>query len=102
MSTLLATATLTLQIRCINKTDRMNSHERIKSIGGLNSDNSRWKLSLNDAIAGIKHGTYKFWVTAAGKSVWVVIARSAAGYEYLKTENDGEQPNNLLSLPECP
>ncbi|WP_428792364.1 DUF3892 domain-containing protein [Vibrio splendidus] len=21
---------------------------------------------------------------------------------YLKTENDGEQPNNLLSLPECP
>ena len=22
--------------------------------------------------------------------------------KYLKTESDGEQPNNLLSLPECP
>ena len=102
MSTLVATATLTLQIRCINKSDRMNPHERIKYVGGLNSDNSRWKLSLNDAIAGIKQGKYKLWVSADNKSVWVIIARSAAGHEYLKTENDGEQPNNLLSLPECP
>ncbi|MDD3927909.1 MAG: DUF3892 domain-containing protein, partial [bacterium] len=27
---------------------------------------------------------------------------SASGNKYLKTQNDGEQPNNLLSLPECP
>jgi hypothetical protein len=95
-------ATLTLQIRCINKTDRMNPHERIRNVGGLNDDNTRWKLSVSDAIAGIKQGKYKFWVSVAGKSVWVVIARSAYGNEYLKTEADGEQPNNLLSLPECP
>lgn len=35
-------------------------------------------------------------------SVWVVVARSAAGNKYLKTEADGDAPNNLLSLPECP
>jgi len=32
----------------------------------------------------------------------VIVSNSAAGNKYLKTQNDGEQPNNLLSLPECP
>jgi len=27
---------------------------------------------------------------------------SRFGNKYLKTVADGEQPNNLLSLPECP
>ena len=80
----------------------MSPHERIRNVGGANADNSRWKLSLDAAITGIKERKWRFWVSAAGKSVWVVIARSASCHEYLKTEADGEQPNNLLSLPECP
>lgn len=36
------------------------------------------------------------------KSVWVIVATSQYGNKYLKTDNDGEQPNNLLILPECP
>ncbi|MGO7416641.1 DUF3892 domain-containing protein [Rhizobium ruizarguesonis] len=31
-----------------------------------------------------------------------MFAKSAAGNKYLKTTADGDQPNNLLSLPECP
>ena len=92
----------THQIKCINKSDRQNAHERIKSIGGTNADGTRWKLPLQDAIAGIEAGKWKFWVSAGGKSVWVIVATSQYGHKYLKTENDGEQPNNLLSLPECP
>lgn len=90
------------QIRCINKTDRNSAHDRISNIGGVNADGGRWRLTLNEAITGIENGTWRFYVHAAGKSVWVVVAKSAAGNKYLKTENDGEQPNNLLSLPECP
>ncbi|MDJ7047809.1 DUF3892 domain-containing protein [Salmonella enterica] len=26
---------------------------------------------------------------------------SCSGNKYFKTQNDGEQPNNLFSLPEC-
>ncbi len=46
--------------------------------------------------------------TYSVKLAWVRIATlrwvetSRYGNKYLKTEADGEQPDNLLSLPECP
>ena len=90
------------QIHCINKSDRYNAHERIRSVGGVGSDGKRWKISQEEAIAGIESGKWRFYVHVQGKAVWVIVAKSAAGNKYIKTENDGEHPNNLLSLPECP
>lgn len=92
----------THEVGCINKSDRDNPHERILSMGGLNSDGSRWKLSQQDAVMGIEQGKWLFFVTKNGKTVKVIVAISKYGHKYLKTEADGEQPNNLLSLPECP
>jgi hypothetical protein len=86
-----------VQITCINKTDRFNPHERIHSVGGAG-----WKMSQPQAIAAIEAGTYQFYVHAGGQSVWVIIAVSQWGNKYLKTQADGLQPDNLLSLPECP
>jgi len=85
------------KVTCINKSDRYNPHERIRNIGG-----SGWKYSEPQAITLIKSGDCEFYVSVNGKEVRVIIAKSSYGYEYLKTENDGESPNNLLSLPECP
>ena len=45
---------------------------------------------------------FDFYVHAGGRTVWVIIATSAYGHKYLKTQADGEHPDNLLSLPECP
>lgn len=89
-----------VQVQCINKSDRLSAHERIHYIGGVHNGKS-WKLSVNDAIAAIENGTWNFFTSVQGKSVWVVIA-TLNGRKYLKTESDGEQPNNLLALPECP
>ena len=91
-----------LEVKCINKSDRQNHWERITHIGGTNSDGSRWKLTEADAIAGIDSGKYSFHVGTGIHRVEVVIAKSARGHRYLKTKPDGEQPNNLLALPECP
>ena len=90
-----------LEIKCIDKTDRSNAHERIKYVGGTNADGSRWKLSEADAIQGIHDNKYTFWTQGGGKTVDVEIAKRE-GKEYLKTKNDSVQPDNLLALRECP
>lgn len=89
------------EIKCINKTNRYDPHERIKAIGGVNTDGSNWKLSQTEAVQAIKEDKYRFYVRVLGHTVDVIVARSRFGHEYIKTVADGEQPNNLLSLYEC-
>jgi hypothetical protein len=94
---------MTLRIECINKTPRNDTHLRISHVGGRNGDGTRWRLSQPDAVEGAQGGKYSFYVERpAGHRVAVIVARSQYGHLYLKTEADGEQPDNLLSLDECP
>jgi len=90
------------RVSCINKRgSHYTAHERISHIGGLNADNSRWKLAEDDAIKAIEDKKYIFYVLAGGREVNVIVS-THNGRKYLKTENDGYSPDNLLSLPECP
>ncbi|MDA9474745.1 hypothetical protein XI03_09575 [Bradyrhizobium sp. CCBAU 65884] len=90
-----------VRIRCINKTDRPNAHERVKNVGGLNSDGTRWKLSVEKAIRDIESHEWEYYVEESGKTARVIVA-THNGHKYIKTAADGIQPDNLLSLPECP
>jgi hypothetical protein len=95
------TQTKTCQIKCSNKSDRFNVHERITHVGGYTD--RQWKVTQQEAISFIESEEWKFWVkTADSDKVWVTVATSRYGHKYLKTVSDGEEPNNLLSLPECP
>lgn len=91
------------RVTCINKTSRQSAWERISRFGGPNPDGGQWRLSLAAMIDAIKNNTYgEFYVERPqGDRVRCIVAKSAAGNEYVKTEADGDQPNNLLSLPEC-
>lgn len=86
----------TTQITCINKTPRDDPHDRIDYVGA-----SGWKLPEVEVIAQIESGQESYYVSVGGASVDVIVA-THEGHKYLKTVNDGLQPNNLLSLPECP
>ena len=90
----------TVQIKCISRTERMSPPERITHIGGYES--SPWKMTLNEAIGKIESGELAFFVQAHRRTVGVVVAVSPSGKKYLKAEMDGDQPDTLLRLPECP
>ncbi|MGH6660137.1 MAG: DUF3892 domain-containing protein [Rhodospirillales bacterium] len=92
----------THRVRCINKSDRPNPHERITHIGGTNADGTRWRITQESAIEGIETDKWNFYVEVDGDRVEVIVAVSRYENKYLKTEADGDMPNNLLSLPECP
>lgn len=92
----------TQTIRCINKDDRYNPHERITHVGGVNPDGGRWKKSQQQAIRETDAGEWQYYVGEESDRVRVITSLSPNGNKYLKTEADGEEPNNLLSLPECP
>lgn len=93
---------MAVQVDCINKQDRENPWERITHIGGPNADKTRWKLTQQQAIEGIESGKWDFYVgDTVLTGVKVIVAVSQHGNKYIKTESDGEEPNNLLSLPEC-
>ncbi len=90
-----------VEIQCITKSDRYNPHERITHVGGKNSDGTRWKLMEDQAIRSIRSGEYDFWTRGGGKIADVIIVKHHIK-DYLKTTNDNVQPDNLLSLPQCP
>ena len=92
-----------VQIKCVNKSDRTIAHERILSVGGSPGPTTiNWKRSQEQAIADIETGGCAYWVAVPGSdSVWVKVVVDPFGNKYIKTETDGEQPEHLLSLPEC-
>jgi hypothetical protein len=90
-----------VRILCINKYDRNNPYERILAVGGEYLDGSKWRLSLEDAIKKIEEESLSFFVSVDNNEVDVIVAISPHGNKYLKTEADGDEPNNLLNLPEC-
>ena len=90
------------QIGCINKDVRQDPYNRITHVGGLGGDGKAWKLTLDEAIAGIESGKWKFFTKVGGHVRDVVVVKPSHGRKYLRTTADQDTPDNLLSLPECP
>jgi hypothetical protein len=90
----------TFRVTCREK---HSLYERIVSIGCVEVGTGLpERFTEDEAINCIDNGTDSFYVERpAGHRVWVVVAPHER-HRYIKTEADGEIPNNLLSLPECP
>ena len=84
-----------VQVTCINKQPRNNTHEGITHLGGAG-----WKWTRQDVISAIESKTYSFFTKVGGNRAEVGIVKASTGW-YLRTYADGEWNDNLLALPEC-
>ena len=83
------------RVTCTTKSSGQVTH-----LGGINDNGTNFYVSEENAIVGIKTKSWSFYVQDGQKKVAVVIA-TRNEVEYLKTENDGVDENNLLSLQDC-
>ncbi|MEO1324337.1 MAG: DUF3892 domain-containing protein [Pseudomonadota bacterium] len=83
---------ITLQVTWIIP-DGTDLDRRIDAIGGAG-----WHHTIDVAILNILRGTHHYWVQIQGRRVSVMVAQKS-GRNYLKTETDYFEPNNLLALP---
>jgi len=76
-------------------------YERITVIGGLDELGQKFQFGEDEAISLIENRQAEFYVERpSGHRVKIIVAVHE-GHKYLKTEADGEKPDNLLSLPTC-
>ena len=93
---MVAAATKTAQVECINKPNRDSSEEAITHIGG-----PTWKFDVPDAIRKIENREWTFYTLVNGKRAEIGVNTSKSGRKFLQTHADGYWNNNLLALAEC-
>ena len=84
-----------VQVTCINKQPRNNTHEGITHLGG-----SEWKWTRQQVIDSINAKTNTFFTQVGGKRANVAVVNGPNG-QYVRTHADGQWNDNLLALKEC-
>jgi Protein of unknown function (DUF3892) len=95
---------MTYYVVCIEKHPyHTDPHTRIQLIGTNTSGSATWSSktwTIPEAIRAIRSGDMFYSADHRGDLARVIVA-SHNGLEYIKTEADGIQPDNLLAKPEC-
>jgi hypothetical protein len=84
-----------VQVTCINKQPRNNTHEGITHLGG-----ATWKWTRQQVVDSINANTNTFYTLVNGKRADVGVVKGPNG-PYVRTYADGVWNDNLLALPEC-
>lgn len=85
-----------VQVTCINKQPRNNTHEGITHLGG-----AKWRWTRQQVIDSIESKTNTFYTFVLNKRADIAIVDGPSG-KYLRTHADGQWNDNLLALAECP
>jgi len=84
-----------VQVKCINKQPRNNTHEGITHLGG-----DGWHWTRQQVINSIEANTNSFYTRVGGNRANVGVVKGQNG-KYLRTYADGKWNDNLLALIEC-
>jgi len=83
-------------------TQKREKHEHILSLGCYGPGNAHHNFTEAEGINRIESGTDSFYSERPDGHVAEIIVETRNGEKYLKTKPDGERPNNLDWLPDCP
>jgi hypothetical protein len=95
------TRSLSIRVDCVVRADRVSPHHRIRMIGGQGRDGQPWRLGEEAAIAAIENERATFYIEWPKGRRQDLVVGQGLGKTYLKTEDDGDSPDNLLQLPDC-
>lgn len=84
-----------VQVTCINKQPRDDTHEGITHLGGAG-----WKWTRQQVMDSINDKSNTFFTNVGGRRANVAV-RDGRNRPYLQTHADGQWNNNLLALDEC-
>ena len=84
-----------VQVKCINKQPRNDTHEGITHLGGAG-----WKWTRAEVIQSIENRTNTFFTYVSGKRADVGVVQGTNG-KYVRTYADDYYNDNLLALIEC-
>jgi hypothetical protein len=86
----------------ITCTTKLEKHEHVVDLGCYSTDNSYFRFTEAEVISRIESGQDTFYTERPNGHVAEVIVFELKGEKFLRTKPDGELPNNLDWLPDCP
>ena len=87
------------RVTCTTKHEK---YERILGLGCYTPDSIFLTFTEAEVIDRLEHTADTFYVERPDGHVADLEVATREGTKYLKTIPDGERPDNLLSLPNCP
>jgi hypothetical protein len=90
-----------LEVSCIRRPSKEDADKRLKAVGGVHRDGSRWELTLDEALEAMAQGTI-FFIRAPEAGAAELAAAGRPPRRYLRSRPDPSRWNNLSGLPGCP
>ena len=84
------------EVTSISRTLAPNGLEMISHIGGNGNESRSWKISHQEAIAGIENHIWEFFVKQGSKTHNLIVCISPLGTKCLKIEEGITSPTFVL------
>ena len=84
------------EVTSISRTLAPIGLEIISHIGGNGNESRSWKISHQEAIAGIENHIWEFFVKQGSKTFNLIVCISPLGNKCLKIEEECLEPSHIL------
>jgi hypothetical protein len=84
------------EVTCVST----SGNHYVTHLGGRTPQGRGWRVSMQDAVEGVLHGRWVFFITADGKRQDLQVAIDQSGTKHLKVK-DQPDGQSLMRLPNC-